>query len=51
MFLSIKNLNKYFGNNHVLNNVSTDLKKSELRQMLTLLYRNPNILESFILIH
>ena len=34
MFLSIKNLNKYFGNNHVLNNVSTDLKKGEVMSII-----------------
>ena len=34
MFLSIKNLNKYFGNNHVLNNVSTDLKKGEVMSVI-----------------
>ena len=31
---SIKNLNKYFGNNHVLNNVSTDLKKGEVMSII-----------------
>ena len=34
MFLSIRNLNKYFGNNHVLNNVSTDLKKGEVMSVI-----------------
>ena len=34
MFLPIRNLNKYFGNNHVLNNVSTDLKKGEVMSII-----------------
>lgn len=34
MFLSIKNLNKHFGANHVLKNVSTNLKKGEVMSVI-----------------
>lgn len=34
MFLTIKNLNKHFGANHVLKNVSTNLKKGEVMSVI-----------------
>ena len=34
MFLSINNLNKHFGTNHVLKNVSTNLKKGEVMSVI-----------------
>ena len=34
MFLSINNLNKHFGINHVLKNVSTNLKKGEVMSVI-----------------
>ena len=34
MFLSINNLNKHFGTNHVLKNVSTKLNKGEVMSVI-----------------
>ena len=34
MFITIKNLNKHFGANHVLKNVSTNLKKGEVMSVI-----------------
>ena len=34
MFLTIKNLNKHFGANHVLKNVTTNLKKGEIMSVI-----------------